>query len=155
MTNRNAEEHTISVLRESPNSPDALELMAELDKELLARYPAASIHGMEPAEADAFVIARLNGGAVGCAGLRAISEEAVEIKRMFVKAEYRGKGIAREILKELETSAIELGYKRIQLETGDRQPEAMALYESANYNPIPRFGEYGNDPHSRCYEKIL
>jgi hypothetical protein len=55
----------------------------------------------------------------------------------------------------LESAAIELGYARLRLETGDRQPESIGLYESSDYYPIPRYGEYSADPHSRCFEKIL
>lgn len=151
----NMTENNVTILPEDPGSRDALELIRELDEELLIRYPATSVHGMEPSEADTFVIARIDGHAVGCGGLRNISEETGEIKRMFVRTEHRGKGVARQILKMLESAAVEFGYEKLQLEIGDRQPESIGLYESSAYYPIPRYGEYSNDPHSRCYEKIL
>lgn len=147
--------NNVTILPEEPGSPDALELIQELDAELLTRYPPTSLHGMEPSEADTFVIARIDGLPVGCGGLRNISEEAGEIKRVFVRTEYRGKGVARRMLKMLESAGLEFGYKKVRLETGDRQPESISLYESSDYYPIPRFGEYTDDPHSRCYEKIL
>ena len=148
-----SENNIFTIYPEDPDSPDALELIRELDEELLTRYPATSVHVMEPSEADTFVIARIDGHAVGCGALRNTSERTGEIKRMFVRPDHRGRGIARKILKMLELAALEIGYIRIRLETGDRQPESIGLYESADYYPIPRFGEYTNDPHSRCFEK--
>ena len=145
----------VTILPEEPGSPDALELIGKLDEELLTRYPPTSLHGMEPSKVDTFVIARIDGLPVGCGGLINISEEAGEIKRLFVRTESRGKGIARQLLKMLESTGLELGYKKLRLETGDRQPESISLYESSGYYPISRFGEYTDDPHSRCYEKML
>ena len=148
-------ENNVTILPEESGSPDALELIGKLDEELLTRYPPTSLHGMAPSKVDTFVIARIDGRPVGCGGLLSISEETCEIKRLFVREEHRGRGIARQILKKLESAGLEVGYKKLQLETGDRQPESIGLYESSDYYPIPRFGEYTDDPHSRCYEKML
>ncbi|MBI5118853.1 GNAT family N-acetyltransferase [Candidatus Poribacteria bacterium] len=138
---------------EDPSSPDALALMRELDEELLNRYPAQSVHGMKPSEADVFIIARFDGLAVGCGALRRVSKEIVEIKRMFVRPTHRGRGISRQILNKLESTAGAFGYKKIWLETGDAQPEAIRLYESSGYCRIPCYGEYGHDPRSVCFGK--
>jgi ribosomal protein S18 acetylase RimI-like enzyme len=79
----------------------------------------------------------------------------VEIKRMFVPAGYRGRGYARAVLAELERTAAAAGRRRAVLETGTRQPEAIALYTSAGYAPMPRFGYYRDSPNCRCFAKCL
>ena len=149
------EKHDIIINPEDADSPDALELMGELDGEDLERYPAESVHGFEPCEAAIFLIARNNGRAVGCGALRHISSEIAELKRLFVRPDHRGRGLSRKILERLELAAVEFGHEKIWLETGDEQPEAVGLYESSGYRRIPLFGEYVNDPHSICYEKVL
>ena len=150
-----SEDHDIIIRPEDADSPDALELMGELDGEDLERYPAESMHGFEPSEAAIFLIAKNDGRAVGCGALRHISSEIAELKRLFVRRDHRGRGLSRKILERLELAAVEFGHEKIWLETGDRQPEAVGLYESSGYRRIPKFGEYVSDPHSICYEKVL
>ncbi len=91
--------------------------------------------------------------AVGCGAMKHYSEGVMEIKRMFVRDESRGAGIATEILHELEKWAMELGYLRCILETGKNQPEAIRLYEKNNYQQIDNFGPYKDIESSVCYEK--
>jgi GNAT superfamily N-acetyltransferase len=74
---------------------------------------------------------------------------------MYVRASARRRGVAAAVLAELERLATARGLTTLRLETGDRQPEAIALYESCGYRPIPAFGEYLGDPHSVCMEKRL
>lgn len=83
------------------------------------------------------------------------SSAAAEIKRMYVAPAARGRGLARAMLSHLEASAREHGAEVVVLETGLRQPEAMALYESSGYEPVPPFGYYKDGPLSRCYAKLL
>jgi GNAT superfamily N-acetyltransferase len=78
-----------------------------------------------------------------------------EIKRMYVEPEARGKGVGRTILRALQQCARESGYSALRLETGARQPEAIALYESEGYLPIEPYGCYRDSPLSRCFEKHL
>jgi len=78
-----------------------------------------------------------------------------EIKRMYVVPEARGRGYARTLLAEIERTALAAGRTRTVLETGDAQPEAIALYTSSGYEPIPRFGLYRDDERSRCFAKLL
>lgn len=80
---------------------------------------------------------------------------AVEVKRMYVRDGHRGRGFARAILSALEEIAARRGYRTIRLETGGNQPEAIALYQSAGYQPIPCYGAHAGDPRSRCFEKQL
>jgi ribosomal protein S18 acetylase RimI-like enzyme len=78
-----------------------------------------------------------------------------EVKRMYVAPAFRGRGIARALLRALEAAAGRLGVAVLRLETGTRQPEAIGLYEAAGYARIPAFGEYVGDPLSVCFEKRL
>jgi GNAT superfamily N-acetyltransferase len=78
-----------------------------------------------------------------------------EIKRMYVEPDARGKGVGRTILRSLEQRARESRYTALRLETGARQPEAIALYESEGYLPIEPYGFYRDSPLSRCFEKHL
>ena len=141
---------------EELSSPLVERLIGELDRELNDRYPLASVHGLsDTAVMLAFVVAWQGDEPVGCGSATALDDESVEVKRMYVRAPFRGQGISREILTFLEERARELGYGRVCLETGDRQPEAMGLYESSGYSRIANFGEYIGDPHSVCYAKLL
>jgi GNAT superfamily N-acetyltransferase len=102
-----------------------------------------------------FLVAWLEDVAAGCGGLRRIDDTTGEIKRMFVTADARRRGIARGVLAELEATARSLGYTRLILETGVKQPEAIALYESHGYEPITPYGAYKDSPLSRCFGKNL
>jgi putative acetyltransferase len=92
---------------------------------------------------------------VGCGAIKEYSGDAMEVKRMFVLLNRRGQGIATTILKELELWAIELNYIKCLLETGKKQPEAIALYKKNGYTVIPNYGQYENVENSVCFEKIL
>jgi GNAT superfamily N-acetyltransferase len=92
---------------------------------------------------------------LGCGGIRHHDGDTAELKRMYVDPRARRRGVARALLEELERCATDLGYTRIRLETGVRQPEAIALYLSAGYEPIEPYGYYGRSPLSRCFEKEL
>lgn len=102
-----------------------------------------------------FVMARIDGTAVGCGGIRRYDAESAEVKRIFVSEAARGRGISRAIMLALQSQARALGYRRLVLETGAKQIAAIGLYESLGYTRITNFGEYADDPMSRCYEKIL
>ena len=92
---------------------------------------------------------------VGCGALKRFDDSAMEVKRMFVKEDQRGKGIAADMLNELETWAIELGYAACILETGKKQPEAIALYKKAGYQIMPNYGQYQGVANSVCMRKQL
>ena len=102
-----------------------------------------------------FVVAWVDGVAVGCGGIRRYDENTGEIKRMYVAPDLRRRGISRVVLEALEVRAVAIGYTRLVLETGTRQPEAIALYESAGYESIEPYGFYKTAPMSRCYAKSL
>jgi putative acetyltransferase len=92
---------------------------------------------------------------VGCGTIKYFDEISMEVKRMFVQPGQRGTGIASKILSALETWASELGYKKCILETGKKQPEAIALYQKNGYSVIDNYGQYAGKENSICFEKKL
>jgi GNAT superfamily N-acetyltransferase len=101
------------------------------------------------------LLAMENNETIGCGAIKEYDAETMEIKRMYVPPEHRGKGVASSILKELENWALELGFKRCILETGEKQSEAIALYHKNNYRVIPNYGQYAGVEASICFEKVL
>jgi len=93
--------------------------------------------------------------AVGCGAFKPYFEQAVEIKRMFVHPDYRGRGIAQQILQELEKWAAEMGYQSCVLETGQKQLDAIQLYLKTGYQRIPNYGQYEGIENSICMKKDL
>ncbi|HEX6417462.1 MAG TPA: GNAT family N-acetyltransferase [Acidimicrobiales bacterium] len=144
-------------------------LMADLDVRYAADGPAAGdspeVAGLHAVRAEqvtpprgVFLVARVGGEPAGCGALRPLHggpPGVAEIKRMYTVPAARRRGVSRAILVRLEREALVLGYRRVQLETGLRQPEAMALYESAGYRRIASFGQYAGDELSVCYAKDL
>ncbi|OZQ97673.1 GNAT family N-acetyltransferase [Paenibacillus sp. VTT E-133291] len=128
------------------------------------RYPHEMIYVVDfedpKVKGMTFVVAYLNGTPVGCGGLRPLDYIGIEIatmelKRFYVDSSYRKMGLATNMLLFLEEQAIAAGFKEISLETGIKQPEAIALYIKHGYQPIDLFGPYIGDPDSLCYGKIL
>lgn len=92
---------------------------------------------------------------VGCGGFKESQSNSVEIKRMYVTLENRGKGLATKVLKALELWAKELSYEKCILETGKKQPEAIALYKKNGYAITPNYEPYKNAENSVCFQKII
>lgn len=101
------------------------------------------------------VVCYENAQAIGCGAIKAFGDEAMEVKRMYVSPEGRNKGIATRVLTELEDWAREMGYTKCVLETGKRQPEAIALYEKNGYRRTENYGQYVGVENSVCFEKNL
>ncbi|MEH0933343.1 GNAT family N-acetyltransferase [Micromonospora sp. CPCC 205558] len=97
----------------------------------------------------------VNGRAVACGGLQALDADTGEVKRMYVRPAYRGRGIARQLLAALEECAFRQGHSVVCLETGSYLPAAIALYTSGGYQQIPVYGEYVSNPYSVCFAKRL
>ncbi len=93
--------------------------------------------------------------AVACGAIKPLDEETMEVKRMYVQPAARRKGLARQVLQQLEAWAKALGYTKCILETGKRQVEAVQFYNNAGYSIIPNYGQYKNVPNSICFEKWL
>ncbi|HSD09223.1 GNAT family N-acetyltransferase [Flavobacterium sp.] len=101
------------------------------------------------------VICYNNEVAIGCGAFKEFNSDTVEIKRMFVHPDFRGKAIASTILKELETWANEYQYNSCVLETGKNNPNAIALYQKSGYQLIPNYDQYENIETSVCLKKHL
>ena len=142
-------------------SPLAHQLISELNEELSARYPeeGATHFRLDADEVapgrGAFLVAYVDGEAVGCGAVRRIEDGVGEIKRMYVRSAARGRGVGAAILAALEAEARRLDVTRLVLETGERQLEALALYRRAGFVVIPPFGEYVDSPLSVCLAKEL
>nr|WP_205808678.1 GNAT family N-acetyltransferase [Micromonospora sp. HNM0581] len=105
--------------------------------------------------AGAFLVALIDGQPVGCGGWRSHGEENAELKRMYTAPQVRGRGVARTVLAAVERSAREHGRRRLILECGDRQPEAVGLYTAAGYERIPNFGYYAELPSCLSFGRTL
>ncbi len=152
----------MEIRRERFDSEPARALAEALEAELLATYdgvpgsgglPAASI--FEPPAGGAFVVGWVDEEAVACGGIARYDETTAEIRRMYVVPEARGRGLSRRVLTALEDEARALGYSFVRLETGNLQAEAIGLYASSGFGPIPRYGPFASDPRSVCFEKRL
>ncbi len=101
------------------------------------------------------IVAYENTRPVGCGAMKQFDPRTMEIKRMYTRPTHRGKGVAAKVLAALEQWASELSCEKCILETGLRQPEAIALYTNNGYSPIPNYGPYAGVENSRCFEKRL
>jgi GNAT superfamily N-acetyltransferase len=139
--------------------PDVVALVAAVQQEYVQRYggpDAAAVDAGEFAPPDGiFLVGLLDGQPVATGGWRAIDDDTVEIKRMYVVPPARGRGLARRMLAELEQRAAAAGRARVVLNTGSQQPEAIALYETSGYRPTTGFGHYGCTPGALFYAKEL
>ena len=143
-----------------PLGGEALELLQQMRTEALRLYSDVIAASAPPTNepvvsGSAFLLARLGPQIVGCAALRPLTSEVAEVKRMYVAQSVHRRGIARLFLTSLERIASGFGYRIVRLETGVRQPEAIALYESQGFHRIPRYGDHVADPLSLCFEKHL
>lgn len=149
---------TATIIRTDSTHPDFHRLIVPLDKELQEMY------GAEQAFFDQFnkvnmirhvVIAYIDGQPVGCGAIKEYEAGTMEVKRMFVDRRFRGQGIAFQVLSTLEQWATELGYTRCILETGNKQREAIRLYEKAGYTIIPNYDQYSGVESSICMAKSV
>jgi ribosomal protein S18 acetylase RimI-like enzyme len=146
--------------------PDSKKLIDAVQREYVIRYGGEDVTPVAPSEFQPpnglFLVGYLDGRAVASGGWRVhdgdelgLRDGDAEIKRMYIVPEARGKGLARQMLAKLENTAALAGRKRMVLETGTRQPEAIGLYTSSGYTEMAKFGSYRDDPLSRCFAKDL
>ncbi len=148
----------VRIERTVETDEDFLGLVKLLDKELDIRD--GEEHGFyaqfnRPVGLTGVVVAYLDGQAVGCGAFKLYEEGVGEIKRMFTRPEARGKRVAAAVLRELEAWAEELRFTECILETGHKQPEAIALYRREGYDVIPNYGQYQGMDNSVCMRKVL
>jgi putative acetyltransferase len=144
---------------ERPDTPDAQTLIAELEAELAPLYPIESRHGFSVerllTEGVAFFLIREDGIPAGCGGVKLFGTDYGEVKRMYVRPQFRGLGLAKLMLDHLTDYTQRQGVRWLRLETGIHQQAAICLYERMGFQRIPPFGEYKEDPLSRFYEKHI
>lgn len=146
------------IVRTTSENPDFVKLVVELDAYLAIRNGADNVFFVQfnKIEMLQHVVLVYSGKvAVGCGAFKEMEPGTVEIKRMFVPIDLRGKGIASMVLKGLENWARELGYSRCILETGKDMKDAVGLYTKSNYKIIPNYGQYKEIETSVCFEKRL
>ena len=145
-------ESGIAVVAEAADGAVSVELQQAYFADIASRYPGWSpdlIPSADPAEVappvGAWVVAYLDGRPVGCGGIKRLDATSAELKRLYLASSARGRGLGKRLLDELESHARALGYEVLRLDTGDRQPEAEALYLSSGYTrlaePLPAEGE--------------
>jgi len=149
----------VTIAAERPDTADAIALIGELQTHLESFYPPESRHGFSVnkliAQGVAFFILRVDGQAAGCGGIMLVGNEYGEIKRMYVRPEFRGREYGKRLIDYLATHARRNGVTLLRLETGIHQQAAIRLYEQYGFRRIPPFGPYFDDPLSRCYEMSL
>ena len=144
---------------ERPDSEDAITLITELEADLDPLYPKTSRHGYSVEkllrEGVSFFVIRDGDVLIGCGGVQFFGNDYGELKRMYVRPQFRGRGFARLMLDHLFEYTRSNGINLLRLETGIHQHDAIALYERAGFRSISPFGDYKPDPLSRFYEKQI
>lgn len=142
---------------ETPDQPDVHDLIRELDAHLYSLFPAESVYALDVSslleQNVLFAVVRDAAGAsVGC-GAIVVTPEYGEVKRMYIRPQARGRGLARRLIETLEAKAMERGCRTFMLETGPALVEAVNLYERVGYQHRGPFGDYPDDPHSVFMQK--
>ena len=149
---------SVWVRRVSPEDQAASVVLAGLGAEYAARYGPndvlddAAPSAFEPPDGAFVVVLDDAGNTLAGAGLRRLTTDTAEVKRMWTSPARRRQGLARLVLTELERVAVERGYAKMRLETGPAQPEAVAFYRSAGYRDIPLYGRY---EEALAFERVL
>jgi GNAT superfamily N-acetyltransferase len=150
----------VEIRPEPFESEVAQQLVAEFEAAIRERYegwtpaigPTATAADFSPPGGN-FLVAYLDGEPVACGGLKRLGPGTVEIKRVYVRPDVRGRGVSRALLTALEDASREAGYEVIRLDTGNNQPEALKLFQTSGYEPIP---DYNDNPWaSYWFEKRL
>ncbi|MEK6702960.1 MAG: GNAT family N-acetyltransferase [Planctomycetota bacterium] len=154
----------LGIVAVDPRGAEAAGLIAMLSLDIAARYDHKDdgSGGFSPEDVlvprAAFLVGRVGGEAAACGAYRPFSADeplVTEIKRMYVRPEFRGRGYSAAILAELERRAILDGYRAVRLETAYRQAEALGLYQSRGYVRIENYGKYAGHVEHLCFEKAL
>jgi putative acetyltransferase len=148
----------ISIKRTTSIDNDFQKLVTLLDKDLAIRdgdEHAFYAQFNKTVNIKNVIVAYINEEVVGCGAFKEYDTNTVEIKRMFVQPSFRGKGIAQQVLAELEIWAKENNYNACILETGKKQPEAIGLYLKVGYKIIPSYGQYLQVENSVCMKKKI
>jgi putative acetyltransferase len=148
----------LQLIRTNSENIDFKDLVTWLDKDLWERYGQAQGNYQQYnviENNNTVLVAYFDGKPAGCGAFKRFNDSHAELKRLYVKPEFRGQGIGRTILHELENWAREYRYTVAILETGNKQSEANDLYKSTNYKIIENFGPYRGLSMSICFGKDL
>ncbi len=139
--------------------PVAQHLVERVQQEYVVRYGGRDAASVDPAEFSPplglFLVAEVDGRPAGCGGWRSCGDGVAEVKRMYVEPAFRRRGVAALVLTELERTAAAAGHRQLVLNSGARQPEALALYDRAGYTPVPGYGVYADAPDAVFLGKAL
>lgn len=144
--------------RTDSSDPDFVSLVKLLNKDLAIRDGDEHAFYAQFNKIDSIknvIVCYENNTPIGCGAFKPFEEGSVEVKRMYVQPEVRGKGIGQQILFALEKWAAELGHDTCVLETGKKQPEAIALYQKSGYQLTPNYGQYIGKENSVCMKKAI
>jgi GNAT superfamily N-acetyltransferase len=132
------------------DDPVARGLVAAVQQEYVTRYGGPDEAVVDPDEfeppAGLFLVAEVDGLAAGCGAWRVHAAGVVEVKRVYVAPAFRRRGLAQLLMAELERTAAAAGHRAVVLNSGDRQPEALALYTALGYSPVAGYGVYADAP---------
>jgi GNAT superfamily N-acetyltransferase len=148
----------ITINRTNSENTDFQNLVLELDKDLSEKNGEMNDFFAQYNKIDRIknvIVAYKDNVHVGCGAMKEYDTTTMEVKRMYVTIEMRGKGVAVAVLNDLESWARELGYQKCVLETGDKMLEAIVLYKKSGYQVIKNYGQYENIESSICFEKEL
>jgi GNAT superfamily N-acetyltransferase len=150
---------TVTLRPLSYDDPLAQELVEQVQQEYVQRYGGRDAAVVEPAEfrppAGLFLVAEVDGVPAGCGAWRALPSGSAEIKRVYVPPSFRRRGLAQVMVAELEAGAARAGHGSAVLNTGNEQPEALALYDRLGYRPVPGYGVYACAPDAVFLGKDL
>lgn len=148
----------ITTIRTNSENQDFRELVKYLDADLAIRDGSEHAFYAQFNKVDMIkhvVVAYDEKKPVGCGAIKVLTSDSMEVKRMYTAPESRGKGVASTVLNELEKWTAELSYGKCLLETGKKQPEAIALYTKSGYKVVQNYGQYAGVENSICFEKKL
>lgn len=149
----------VVIMSERPDGGAAAALILELEAILEPLYPVQSRHGYSVekllAQGVTFFVLRDDGVPAGCGGIQLFGTEYGELKRMYVRPQFRSRGFGKLLIDHLAEYARARGIDLLRLETGIHQRSAIGLYERVGFQRIPPFGNYFDDPNSLCYEKRI
>lgn len=148
----------IKIIRTDSDNQDFVQLVKHLDADLAQRDGNEHSFYAQYNKIDKIkhvVLAYENDVPVACGAIKEYEPGTMEVKRMYTLPDRRGKGVASQVLRELESWASELSYRKCILETGKKQPEAIRLYQKNGYQSIPNYGQYSGIENSLCFEKEI
>jgi len=147
------------IIASDPKDAAAIDLVQALDVETQKRYPDEPVFGIDAdgflERGGVFLLGYVEGAAVACGALRPINDGTLEVKRMYVRPEFRGRGLSRQMLGRLEWIAGDKACRTLRIETGHKQVEALSLYRSVGFAETERFGPYVENEYSICFAKCV